>query len=173
MESQNNYICKQASIEEITKKWDYEVKIHPENKLYPFARKEFIEEAIKGTRISYVGILNNEIICDATVIIKQEGIKNEATLTDEIIHNKRVYLCGLRTNKEYENKGYFSKLYHYMEKDLRKKGYEELSLSVDISKTRNLMIYFKWGYTNFISTQVVHGKGKDFYFNYYYKKISQ
>lgn len=171
MKEQNNYICKQATIEEITKKWDYEVNIHKDNILYPLARKEYIEEAIKGTRISYVGILNGEIICDATVIIKEEGILNEAQQKEDIISNERCYLCGLRTNKEYENKGYFSKLYKFIENDLKEKGYKELSLSVDVKETRNLMIYFHWNYINYIRTEIVHGKSRDYVHNYYYKKL--
>lgn len=172
MGKQNNYICKQATIEEITEKWNYEVEIHKDNLLYLLARKEFIEEAKKGTRIAYVGILDNKIICDATVIIKEEGILNEAQQKENLISTDRCYLCGLRTNKEYENKGYFSKLYNFMETDLKKKGYKELSLSVDVSKTRNLMIYFHWNYTNFIRTEIIHGKDRDYIHNYYYKKIS-
>lgn len=171
MKEQNNYICKQATIEEIIKKWDYEVELHKDNLLYPFAKKEFVEEALKGTRIAYVGILNGKIICDATAIIKEEGILNEAQQKDNLISSERCFLCGLRTNKEYENQGYFSKLYNFMENDLKKKGYKELSLSVDVRETRNLMIYFHLNYTNFIRTEIIHGKDRDYIHNYYYKKL--
>ena len=169
---ENNYICRQATIDEIIKKWNYEVELHKDNLFYPFARKEFIEEAIKGTRITYIGLLNNEIICDITVILKEEGILSESQQKIDIVSNERCFLCALRTNKEYENKGYFSKLYKYVENELKEKGYKELSLSVDVSETRNLMIYFHWNYTNFIRTEIIHGKDKTYTFNYYYKKIS-
>lgn len=172
MKEQNNYICKQASIDEIIKRWDYEVNLHNDNLLYPFAKKEFVEEAIKGTRIAYVGMLDNEIICDATVIIKKEGILNESQNKDNLVSDNRCFLCGLRTNKEYENKGYFSKLYKFMEEDLKRKGYTEISLSVNVEETRNLMIYFHWNYTNFIRTEIINNKDKNYIFNYYYKKIS-
>ena len=171
MPKQDNYICKIATLEEITDRWDYEASLHPQNLLYPFAKKEYVEEAAKGNRITYVGILNGNIICDATAVIKKEGILNEAGDIKNIVNEKRVFLCGVRTNKEYENQKYFSRLYHFIEEDLRKKGYEEISLSVDITEKRNIEIYKHLGYTNLIGTEIREGKNKSYTYNYYYKDI--
>ena len=171
MKKHINYICAQATIEEIENRWKEETEKHKDIPLYIPVSKEFIEEAKKGTRITYIGKINNKIICDATVILKQEGIGKESTLKDEIINNKRVFLCAIRTDKEYENQGYFSELFHFIEKDLKKKGYTEISLSVDVKETRNLMIYFKLGFTNYINTAILYGNNKEYIFDYYYKKI--
>ena len=38
---------------------------------------------------------------------------------DNLVGNNKAYLTVFRTNKEYENKGYFSKLYKFMEEDLK------------------------------------------------------
>ena len=39
---------------------------------------------------------------------------------ENLIGDKKAYLTAFRTNKEYEGEGYFSKLYKFMEKDLKK-----------------------------------------------------
>lgn len=174
MENQDNYICKIASLDEIKKKWDYEIEIHSDNPLYLKAKEEYLKEAKKGTRIVYVGILGNEIICDVTAIIKKEGILSESRNHDDLVSDKRCFLCAFRTNKEYENKGYFSKLYKFMENDLIKKGFTEFSLSVDTSKKRNMDIYKKWNFTNFIRSEVILTTDyKYITYNYYFKKTSE
>jgi ribosomal protein S18 acetylase RimI-like enzyme len=87
-------------------------------------------------------------------------------------------LCGFRTNKEYENQGYFSKLYKFIEQDLKSRGYKELSLGVEPKETRNVSIYKKFGFTNLIKSVIEYepinydseemvGSQVDFY----YKKI--
>lgn len=171
MEKQNNYVCKKASLEEIKIRWDNEIKRHPNNIMYTIARQEYIDEAKKSTRITYIGLLNDNIICDATAIIKPEGIQNESQSKENLVSQTRCYLCGIRTNKEYENQGYFSRLYNYIEKDLVSRGFKEIALSVDVSKTRNLLIYFHLGYTNYIRTETITNNNSTYIFNYYYKKI--
>ena len=165
MDTNTNYITRIATIDEIIQKWDYEASIHPDNILYPLAKKEFVEETAKGNRLVYIGLLNNEIICDLTVIINKEGIGKEAGKIENIITDKRVFLCGIRTNKEYENKGYFSKLLNYAIEDLKTKGYYEYSISVESNNERALNIYKHLGFNNYIGNEYRYGH----HFLYYYK----
>lgn len=65
-----------------------------------------------------------------------------------------AYLAAFRTNKEYEGQGYFSKLYNYVENDLKQRGYKELSLGVGPEEVRNIEIYFHLGYRTYIKTLV-------------------
>lgn len=165
MDTNTNYITKVATIDEIIDKWDYEASIHPDNILYPLAKKEFVEETAKGNRIVYIGLLNNEIICDLTAIIKKEGIGKEAGKIKDIITDKRVFLCAIRTNKEYQNNHYFSKLLEYAINDLKTKGYTEYSLSVEENNKKALEIYKHLGFTNYIGNELRYGH----HFFYYYK----
>lgn len=64
------------------------------------------------------------------------------------------YLVAFRTNKEYEGKGYFSKLYNFMENDLKQRGYTELSLGVGPEAVRNIEIYFHLGFRDYIKTVI-------------------
>ena len=72
-----------------------------------------------------------------------------------------AYLAAFRTNKEYEGKGYFGKLYSFMESDLKQRGYSELSLGVGPEAVRNIEIYFHLGFREYIKTLIEHEPSKD------------
>ena len=146
----NNYICKIADLNEMNTKWDYEISIHPGDISWSLYKTKFIESAKKGNRVSYYGILNGKIICEATAIF----------------------------NKEEENKGYFGKLYRYMEQDLKSKGFNRLVLGVEPAEVRNIQIYFKMGFINYLKSDYeeyakrsADGESEKILVNYYYKNI--
>ena len=174
----DDYICKIATLDEVIEKCDYENKRHPNNNIWVV----FKENAIKGfynqSKIMYIGKLNNEIICEATAIVDELGFEGDITNFKDLLSDERAYLSGFRTNKEYEGKGYFSKLFQYMIRDLKAKGYTEVCLGVEPCEVRNMQIYFKYGFTNYLKTSIEYLPKEDEYslpkeeiINYYYKKI--
>ena len=171
----NEYICKVATLEEIVKRCDYLIEIHPGNKLWENVKYNTINGFNNGSKIVYIGILNGEIICEATAYIKAEAFIGDIQNTDNLISDEMAYLCSFRTNKEYQGQGYFSKLYKFLEQDLKSKGYKELSLGVEPKEIRNVNMYKKLGFTNLIKSVVEYinfdkideGVEVDFY----YKKI--
>lgn len=170
----NNYICKIADLNEMNTKWDYEISIHPGDISWSLYKTKFIESAKKGNRVSYYGILNGKIICEATAIFSKEDVEG----LDEIFDGKTAYLCAFRTNKEEENKGYFGKLYRYMEQDLKSKGFNKLVLGVEPVEVRNIQIYFKMGFINYLKSDYeeyakrsADGESEKILVNYYYKNI--
>lgn len=83
-----------------------------------------------------------------------------------------AYLTAFGTEKQYENKGYFSKLYKFMEQDLKNRGFEKLTLGVEPCEVRNMLIYFKWGYINYIkSAYELYPDGGKILVNFYGKNI--
>lgn len=168
VKNKSDYKCVIASKELIIKKWDEEIKKHNNSDIW----KEFKKEAIRNinNRIVYMGILNNEIITEATAIISKNDVDMQNK--DGLVGESTAYLSGFRTNKEYQRKGYFSKLYKYMEKDLKSKGYKTLTLGVEPSEIRNMQIYFKWGFTEYIKTDYeYYSNGEKILVNYYKKKL--
>ena len=170
----NNYICKIATIEEMNKKWDYEISQNPNNNAWKIWKKEFIYAAKTGKRISYYGFLNGEIVCETTAYLDKDQLKN----SDDLIDDATAYLGAFRTIDKYQGKGYFSILYKFMENDLKQRGYKKLTLGVEPSEVKNMMIYFKYGFTNFIKTDIEeYPKENDtkeperILVNYYYKNI--
>lgn len=141
-----NYVCKIASIEEIMEKMDYEISIHPDDKRWEIWKEEarsFVEEK---KRICYIGVLKGKIICEANIAISKDAAQNSEDLIDE----NTAYLFAFRTNEEYRGKGYFSKLYQFMEKDLKNRGYTRFTLGVEPKDVENLEIYKHFGFKKFI-----------------------
>ena len=133
-----DYKCVIADKDLIIKKWDEEIKKHNNSENWI----KFKEKSLRNlnNRIVYMGILNDRIITESTAIISSNDLDMQNK--DNLIGDKVAYLTAFRTNKEYENKGYFSKLYKFMENDLKNRGFESLTLGVEPSETRNIKIYF-------------------------------
>lgn len=171
----NNYICKIANLDEINEKWDYEIENHPDDSRWKVWKNQFIESVKAGKRICYYGILDGKIISEATAIISKEDVEEK---NQDLINDTTAYLVAFRTIKEYQSQGYFSKLYNFMENDLKNKGYKKLILGVEPCEEKNKKIYFKWGYTNLVKIDVEEYPIKEgeteperIEVEYYYKEI--
>lgn len=148
------YICKIPSLEEINTKWDYEIAHSGEDKSnWIVWKKRAIKNYNHGYTIPYYGILDGVIICEATAMVDPSVVQNSAGLVDD----NTVYLSAFRTISEFQGKGYFSKLFHYMIDDLRKKGYKKATLGVEPVEVENKEIYAHYGFTEFIKS------GKEYY----------
>lgn len=167
----SNYYCKVASISEMMKKYDYEIdKASEEDKTNWYYWKDLsIKLALNKYIDTYIGILDDEIICELKVVYNPACVQNSNGLVDD----KTVYLEGIRTNKEYENKGYFSSLFKYTVNDLKKRGYDRITLGVEPQELRNNEIYKHLGFTNYIKEGIVnYPNGDSIKANYYYKDLN-
>ena len=97
------YICKIASIEEMNKKCDYEISIATNKENWIIWKEQNIKNYKNGKIIPYYGILDTQIICEATAIISSDIVQNSNKLVDDTT----AYLTAFRTNKEYEGKDIF------------------------------------------------------------------
>ena len=168
----SNYMCKIASIQEINEKWDYEISIHPNENKWIVWKNQVINNVKNGNFICYYGILDGKIICEGTASFNHEGIQN----SENLVGKDKVYLTGFRTIKEYQGKGYFSKLYNFIEHDLKKRNIKKLTLGVEPSEVKNIKIYFSFGFTNFIKTgyetyPAENSETETIMVNYYLKNI--
>ena len=118
----SEYICKIATIEEMEQNWNYLIEIHPNNNAWKIYKEEAIKNMKEKNTIVYYGILNGTIISEATAFISNTDD------TNELVNEYTSYLSAFRTRKEYQGKGYFSKLYKFMEDDLKSKGYTTLAV---------------------------------------------
>ena len=150
----DNFICRVANREELLKRWDYLIEIHPGNNKWVKFRENALKHYDEKSTISYLGFLNDEIICEATAYIKESAFIGDISEPSGLLSENMAYLAAFRTNKEFEGKGYFSKLYNFIESDLKQKGYTELSLGVGPEEVRNMEIYFHLGFRNYIKTVI-------------------
>lgn len=157
------YICKIATIDEMERKWNYEIKKNKSNN-WKIWKAEATERAKNGQCIVYYGILNGKIICEATAMLDKTIVQN----SDDLVDDRTVYLCAFRTIEQYQGKGYFSKLLKFMIDDLKSKGYEKVTLGVEPSETNNLKIYQHLGFNEFIkSAQETYPDGTVINVDYY------
>lgn len=150
----DNFICRVANREELLKRWDYLIENHPGNNKWIKFKENALKHYDEKSTISYLGFLNDEIICEATAYIKESAFIGDISEPSGLLSENMVYLAAFRTNKEFEGKGYFSKLYNFIESDLKQKGYTELSLGVGPEEVRNMEIYFHLGFRNYIKTVI-------------------
>ena len=167
----DNYICKEATREELLKRWEYLIKIHPGKNEWVKYRENAIRNFDDKSTISYLGILDNEIICEATAYIKTSAFEGDISDFSKLLNDNMAYLAAFRTNKEYEGKGYFGKLYEFMENDLKQKGYTELCLGVGPEVVENIKIYFHLGFTEYVKTLIEHNQSKENVIIFYKRKI--
>lgn len=148
----NNFRCKIATREELLKRWDYLIETHPNNSNWLIYRENAIRNFDNRNTISYLGLLDDKIICEATAYIKPSAFDGDISDCSKLLDINMSYLAAFRTNKEYEGQGFFSKLYKFIENDLKEKGYLELSLGVSPDEVRNMEIYFHLGFRTYIKT---------------------
>lgn len=148
------FICKIASPQEMEIKWEYEIAQSGKDKEnWIVWKKQSIENYKQGYTIPYYGILEGIIICEATAMVHPKVVQNSTGLVD----NHTVYLSAFRTNNNFQGKGYFSKLLHFMIDDLRQKGFTKATLGVEPAEEKNKGIYAHYGFTEYIKC------GKEYY----------
>ena len=165
----DNYVCKIATLEDIVKKYDYEIEQSIEDKNNWITwKKNAIEKYNKGLSITYIGILSGEIICECSAAVNPSIVQN----SEELINDKTAYLYAFRTIDKYQDKGYFSILFKYMIEDLISKGYEKVTLGVEPEEEKNKAIYNKYGFTEHIKdAQEIYPNGTTINVEYYSKNL--
>jgi len=141
------YICKIATLDEMEIKWNYEIKKH-KSLNWKLWKTEAIERFKNGQCIVYYGLLNGNIVSEATAMLDKNIVQN----SDELVNDKTVYLCAFRTVEKFQNKGYFSKLFIFMINDLKKRGFEKVTLGVEHTENKNLRIYNHLGFEKYIKS---------------------
>lgn len=162
------YICKMAAIDEIEVKWNYEIKKN-KNSNWKIWKHESISRVKNGQSIVYYGVLNGEIICEATAMFDKSIVQN----CEGLIDDKTVYLCAFRTVEKHQGKGYFSRLFQFMIDDLKRRGYKKVTLGVEPVEIDNLKIYQHLGFDTFIkSAQEIYPDGTVIDVDYYGMDLS-
>ena len=163
------YACKIASLEEMNIKWDYEIAHAGEDRNnWIIWKKSSIEHMLEGKALPYYGILDGKIISEATAILDGSIAQNSDGLVDE----KTAYLSAFRTLEEYQGRGYFSKLFHFMLADLKSRGYEKVTLGVEPEEPENKQIYTHYGFTEHIKNGIErYPDGTVIDVEYYEKRI--
>lgn len=151
IESEDSFVCKIATKEEILKRFDYEISINSDDEKNNWLmwKDEYINMP-EWKRISYFGLLDWNVICEATAAISSDACQNMENLIDE----KTAYLFAFRTDKEFRWQWYFSKLFKFMVGDLKSRWYEQVILWVEPTEFENKKIYFHYGFNELVKIGV-------------------
>lgn len=148
------FLCKIASLAEMNSKWEYEIaQSGKDRENWLIWKEENLEKYKQGHILPYYGILDGQIICEATAIIHPQAAQN----SDGLVDSHTVYLSAFRTIDRFQGKGYFSKLLHFMLDDLRRRGFTKATLGVEPTEEKNKAIYTHYGFTEYIKS------GKEYY----------
>lgn len=162
------FFCKIPTIEDMKKKWDYEILIanDEDKENWITWKQDNLAYFQKSDIIPYYGFLNKEIICEATAMINPAIVQN----SENLVNDNTVYLCAFRTVSNYQGKGYFSKLFRYMIDDLKKRGYKKATLGVEPTEQKNLEIYKHYGFIEYVKRAIErYPNGKMIQVDYYAK----
>lgn len=164
----DNFICKIANEDEMNKKWDYEIE-HATDKSNWIIWKEKAIKCMKyGAQIPYYGILDGEIICEATASLSPDIVQNGK----DLVNDNTAYLTAFRTIDEYQGKGYFSKVFKFMINDLKTRGYEYVTVGVEPEELKNKAIYKHYGFNEFVKKSIeTYPDGTEIEVEYYRMKI--
>lgn len=144
-----NYIIEQLNITNYDKSnnvWNMES--------FPFT-KQFKKQIAFGNREPYLMKYNNEYISSCDLVY------NYGEYTDI----NKVYLSRLIVKKEYRNKGIGQELLKYMIALCKEKGYQQITVGVDVDNKKALHIYKKHGFKTYETATDEYGE--------YYKMIKQ
>lgn len=163
------YLCKIASFEEMNRKWDYEIEHNINDaRNWIIWKSHFLENFKNDYIIPYYGILDGNIICEATAMLNSEAVQN----SEGLVGNGVVYLSAFRTIEEYQGKGYFSKLMKFMLNDLKQMGIVRVTLGVEPAEETNKKIYTHYGFNEYIkSATEIYPDGTVIDVDYYGKNL--
>lgn len=169
----DRFICKIATVDDILKMYDEEVKsVEYDQNTLEKSRNITIDRINEKLAITYIGILNDEIIGEITAAIDPVAVINFVHNPDGLIDNKTAYLFNILVKTTYRNMGYFTKLFQYVLDVLKSKGYEKVTIGVDTSNEKNMKIYKKNDFCEHIKTvKKVYGKDNIIEIEYLGKKL--
>ena len=101
----DNYICKIATREEKLAKLEYDKSINPgEEENWDTWINEF-KNRPEGERITYIGLLNNKIICEVSAALVSNGIANSDGLVDirDIVKLNNYRINKAESEKNWSN----------------------------------------------------------------------
>ena len=132
------YKYQEASIDDLEKRWDKNIADNEGDDRWVAWKKETIEKNKSNKIKTFVVMYGEEPIGEGTLVFSQQSVEINA----------------LRIDKQYEGKGHISKLVKFMEQYAKSKGYKTATIGVEPCETRNIQIYFHWGYDSFVNSEI-------------------
>jgi GNAT superfamily N-acetyltransferase len=146
-------IYRLATLEDLNNVWDKDIHNNQNDSRYIRWKKEYIGYNLNDEAKTFVAVNGNEVIAQITLILKTnvKAVINKEKLCDG---NNICNMNAFRCDKEYEGKGHISKLVKLAEKYAKDIGYTYITIGSEARETRNLSIYFHFGYNEFLMSEI-------------------
>jgi len=132
------YLYQEASMADLDLRWDINIANNLGDNRWVVWKSEIIEKNKNNEIKTFIILYDDEPIGEGTLVFSPQSVEINA----------------LRIEKQYEGKGHISKLVKVMEKYAKSKGYEIATIGVEAKETKNMSIYFHWGYDTFINSEI-------------------
>ena len=137
-------IYRQATIDEVNKRFNQLIKRHEDNDdSWVTWKEEFLEEVGNNQTIPYYAFYRGKIIGEAYAVIDTEV----GFVTDD-----QAYLKAFRMDTPFRGQGYFTGLFNFMINDLIQRGYTRFVIGVDPKDKVNKSRYKHYGFTKYLQT---------------------
>jgi len=153
----DDIIIRKATSDDLEKIWNMNISDHIGDIRWVNWKKEYIGYNEKNMAHTFVTVIGGKPVGEVTLIFSPEckAVSGNLLLAD----GKNVAnVNALRIRKEYEGKGYVSKMMAKAEGYAKSLGYSKLTIGVDAKETRNLAIYLHWNYNEFIFSEIDEGE---------------
>lgn len=151
-------IYREATLEDLENVWNKDIRAHPNDERWVKWKQEYINYNKDGDLKTFVAVTDeHNVIAQISVVFssKVKCVQGKKKLCDnEHICNMNAFRC----DKEYEGNGHISKLVKMGEEYARQKGYKNITIGSEARETRNLSIYFHFGYRTFLMCEIDEGE---------------
>lgn len=141
-----------ATVNDLEKIWDKDIKNHPEDDRWQIWKKQYIDYNKNGEAVTFVCANGGNPVGQITILFSP---KCKAVLNKPLLCNKTTAnLNAFRIEKQFEGQGHISKLLKMAEEHCKQKGIKFLTIGVEANETRNLAIYLHWGYNQYVMHEI-------------------
>lgn len=147
---------RKATQEDLESIWNRNIIENADDVRWVGWKSEYISYNQSGMAQTFVVLCDNMPIGEGTLLFSPwcNAVNGRTKLAD---NENTANVNALRISREYEGKGYISKLIRMMENDAVQKGYTRMTIGVEAQETRNLAIYLHWGYDKFVTAEMEEG----------------
>ena len=121
---------------------------------------------IQSGRIDIFVLYKNDVLIGELHVMYESDDENFA------IRGRRAYLFAFRVRKEYQNKGYGTRLLKTVLTRLKEDGYYEFTVGVEDDNSRAIHMYQTQGFTELLLRKQEEYQGDSYEYNLYLKRES-
>ena len=137
--------------------WEYNIRENPDDPRWTVWRDEYIGYNLSGKAKTFALLSDGEAVGEVTLILDPscKAVRGRPALCNgENIGN----VNALRIREGYRGRGLATLLVGKLEQEAKALGLTALTIGVEACESRNLAIYLRWGYDDFLFSETDCGE---------------